>query len=154
MAPFRITATNHTGLTVSDIDRSIAFYRDVFGFAVSDKIFVKGPFFENVTGVPGVEMVVVYVSAPGHTIELLQYLKPDDRRLSDLKPCDTGFVHMSFQVDDLDAVVAAVRAGGFEPVGPPQTQTAGPRKGARAVYTRDPDGIVLEFQQPPPPEQA
>ena len=150
MAAFHISATNHTGLTVSDIDRSIAFFRDVLGFEVSAKIEARGEFFEDLVGVPGAEMLVAYVSAPGHTIELLQYVKPDDRRRSELRPCDTGFVHMAFQVDDIDALLRAIRAGGFAPVGPVQTSTRGSRKGGRVVYTRDADGIVFEFQQPPP----
>ena len=150
MAAVPITGTNHTGLTVSNLDRSVAFFRDVLGFEVSEKVVVQGEFFEKLTGVEGCVIAVVYVSAPGHTIELLQYEKPDDRRLSDLRPCDTGFVHMSFAVTDIDAVVEAIKKGGFEPINPPLTQTKGPRTGARAVYTRDPDGIVFEFQQAPP----
>lgn len=150
MSAVPITGTNHTGLTVSDLNRSISFFRDVLGFDVSESVTVQGEFFEKLTGVDGCVIAVAYVSAPGHTIELLQYEKPDNRRLSDLRPCDTGFVHMSFAVADIDAVVEAIKKGGFEPISPPLTQTQGPRKGARAVYTRDADGVVFEFQQAPP----
>ena len=148
VAKARIAKTMHTGLTVSDLEKSIAFFRDVLGFEVSDRIEAKGPFFEELVGVPGAEMVVAYVEAPGHTIELLQYVKPDERRKTDLRPCDTGFVHMAFEVEDLDAVVAAVTDAGLEPFSPPLTS---PRK-RRVVYTRDPDGHVLEFMQPAPAE--
>ena len=79
--------------------------------------------------------------------KLLQYLEPADRKRSELRPCDSGCLHMAFQVEDLDAVLAAVAECGFEPVNAPQTVPAGPRKGARTVYTRDCDGVILEFQE-------
>jgi catechol 2,3-dioxygenase-like lactoylglutathione lyase family enzyme len=149
MADFNILKTNHTGLTVSDIDCSLAFYRDVFGFSVTDKVHHIGPAVENITGVEGAEVLIAFVDLPGHQIELIQYLAPEDRKLSALRACDTGFAHLAFEVDDVEAVLAAIRAGGFEPFNPPEVVPAGPRKGGKNVYTRDPDGVVLEFQQAP-----
>lgn len=143
----RIAAVNHTGVTVSDLDCWITLFRDVLGLEVTEKTRHSGSFIEGVTGVPGAEIDIAYARLPGHTIELLQYVQPDDRRRSDLRPCDSGFLHLALQVDDLDAVLAAIEPAGFLPVEPPQTVPAGPRKGARTVYTRDPDGVVLEFQE-------
>ncbi len=145
----RIAAVNHTGVTVSDLDRWITLFRDVLGLEVTEKSRHRGAFIEGVTGVPGAEIDIAYARLPGHTVELLQYVKPDARRRSDLRPCDAGFLHLALQVDDLDAVLAAIEPAGFAPVEPPQTVPAGPRKGARTVYTRDPDGVVLEFQEAP-----
>jgi catechol 2,3-dioxygenase-like lactoylglutathione lyase family enzyme len=143
---------NHTGITVSDIDRAIRFWRDVMGFEVTEKVRRGGAFFETITGVRGAEIDIAYVKAPGHLIELLEYVKPD-KAASQARPCDPGHMHQCFTVDNIDAVVEAARAGGFEPVGPIQTVATGPRKGARAVYVRDPDGIVLEFIEEAKPAQ-
>ena len=38
MRRFAILKTNHTGITVSDIDRSLAFFGDVLGFEVTEKV--------------------------------------------------------------------------------------------------------------------
>ena len=149
MRRFTILRTNHTGLTVSDIDRSLAFFRDVLGFEVTGKTRHAGAMVERITGVPGAEIEIAFVELPGHRIELLQYLKPDVRQISVLRPCDTGFVHLAFEVDDVNAVLNAVRAGGFAAINPPVSPDAGPRKGGKVVYTRDLDGIVLEFQETP-----
>ena len=149
MGDFNITATNHTGLTVSDIDRSLAFFRDVLGFEVTAKTHHSGRMTEQITGVPDAEMEIAFVELPGHRIELLQYLQPDGRRVSDLRPCDTGFAHLAFEVDDVEAVLEAIKAGGFAAVNPPASPETGPRKGGKVVYTRNLDGIVLEFQQTP-----
>lgn len=151
MSPARVLSVGHTGITVSDLDRSVAFYRDVLGFPATDKRHLGGELAEQVTGVPGAEIDIVFVSAPGHTIELLQYLEPGDRRRSDLRPCDAGSFHLCFMVDDIDRVVESARTAGFEPVGPTATVHGGPRAGLRAIYTRDPDGVLLEFMQEPTP---
>lgn len=149
MREFKIKATNHTGLTVSDIDRTLAFFHDVLGFEVTEKTRHSGRMTEQITGVPDAAMEIAFVELPGHRIELLQYLRPDNRRVSDLRPCDTGFAHLAFEVDDVDAVLEAIKAGGFEAVNPPASPETGPRKGGKVVYTRNPDGIVLELQQTP-----
>jgi catechol 2,3-dioxygenase-like lactoylglutathione lyase family enzyme len=147
MSAALITATSHTGVTVSDLDRAIKLFRDVLGCDVTQPAKYRGSFIEGVTGIPGAVVKIAYVKLPGHQLELLQYLEPGDRRRSDLRPCDTGSLHLAFYVDDLDLVLKGVGECGFEPVNAPQTVPAGPRKGARTVYTRDADGVVLEFQE-------
>jgi catechol 2,3-dioxygenase-like lactoylglutathione lyase family enzyme len=150
VAPLRITATAHTGVTVSDIDRSIAFYRDVLGFPVSDKIDCRGKLFAQVTGVPGAEIVIAYVEAPGHTLELLQYTSPADRGRATGRPCDPGALHLAFRVKDIESVIDAVKNAEVVPVSPLMPEvTEGPAKGLKAVYTRDPDGVVIEFMEDP-----
>jgi catechol 2,3-dioxygenase-like lactoylglutathione lyase family enzyme len=146
----QVTATAHTGVTVSNIDRSIAFYHDVLGFEVTDKTECRGEFFEQVTGVPKAEMIVAYVKAPGHTLELLQYTSPGERVRNTARPCDPGALHLAFRVRNIEAVIAAVRQAGVTPVAPVIPQIAdGPAKGVKAVYTKDPDGIVIEFMEDP-----
>jgi len=152
MPDFKILNTNHTGMTVLDIDRTIAFFRDVLGFPVTEKTSHSCPLTEQITGVEGAAMDIAFVDLPGHKIELLQYHSPDDRKVSDLRACDAGFMHLALEVDDVDACLAAIRAGGFEALNPPASPSAGPRKGGKVVYTRNLDGIVLELQQSPKPQ--
>ena len=149
MSTVRVIGVGHTGITVADLERSIAFYRDCLGFEVSEKVRVGGPIFENVTGVRGAEIDVAFVRAHGHFIELLCFVKPDDRAASTLRACDPGFMHLALKVQHLDKVVAAIKAHGFEGLSPIQTVPEGPAKGLRVVYARDPDGVVLEFIEEP-----
>ena len=100
-------------------------------------------------GIPGAEIEVAYVQAPGHRLELIQYHAPEERGQVVARPCDTGFAHVAFDVDDIDAVVAAVRKASVEPLSEPVVVNAGPNKGGKAVYTRDPDGVTIEFIQKP-----
>ena len=70
---FRILAADHTGMTVSDVERSLVFWRDVLGFELSHRAHQKGELAEQITGIPGAEILIAVVKAPGHKIELLEY---------------------------------------------------------------------------------
>ncbi|MEY2537786.1 MAG: hypothetical protein QOG67_1526 [Verrucomicrobiota bacterium] len=148
-APFHIIAADHTGITVSNLERSLAFWRDVLGFELSHRAHHTGDLASEVTGVQGAEISIAVLKGYGHKIELLEYLAPPDRKRVDLRPCDVGSVHVAFTVDDLDAVISAIAAYGWNPAGAPQTLTSGPNAGKRVAYVRDPDGTTIEFMQPP-----
>ena len=145
---FRIIAADHTGITVSDLERALAFWRDVLGFEFSHSAHQKGEMAEKITGVKGAEIKLAVVKAPGgHKIELLEYLAPPDRKQVNLRPCDVGSVHVAFTVDKLDAILEKIAASGWKAAGNPQTLKTGPNAGKRVVYVRDPDGTTIEFMQ-------
>ena len=149
--PFRITAADHTGITVSNLERSLSFWQDVLGFELSHRAHQKGEMAEQITGVRGAELLLAVLKTPGHKIELLEYRAPADRKQQvDLRPCDVGSAHVAFVIDNLDAVLERIAASGWKAAGKPQTLTVGPNAGRRVVYVRDPDGTTIEFMQPPP----
>ena len=148
--PFRIIAADHTGITVSNLERSLAFWRDVLGFELSHRAHQTGELAALITGVAGAEILIAVVKAPGHKIELLEYRAPADRKgEADLRPCDVGSVHVALTVNDLDAVLETIVSSGWKAAGKPQTLTVGPNAGKRVIYVRDPDGTTIEFMQPP-----
>ena len=149
--PFRIIATDHTGVTVSSLERSLEFWQNVLGFEFSHRAHQTGEMAEQITGVKGAEIKLAVVKAPGgHKIELLEYLAPPDRKQHvDLRPCDVGSVHVALRVDDLDAVLQRVAASGWKAAGKPQTLTTGPNAGKRVIYVRDPDSTTIEFMELP-----
>ena len=147
--PFRIIATDHTGITVADLKRSLAFWQDVLGFELSHRPHHTGDLASEVTGVPGAEISIAVLKGYGHKIELLEYIAPADRSRVNIRPCDVGSLHVAFTVDNLDAVLSAIAASGWRAVGKPQTLQFGPNAGKRVLYVRDPDGTTIEFMQPP-----
>lgn len=149
MASFTIMRTVHTGIVVANLERSKSFYRDILGFPVSETIHHSGNMVGDLMGISQAEVDIAFVKLPGHELELLQFSVPSGTRTSDLRPVDSGCKHIAFEVDDVDAVLAAIKTAGFEPVGPPQMPLSGPRKGGKIVYTRDPDGTYLEFMHMP-----
>jgi glyoxylase I family protein len=148
--PFRIIAADHTGITVSNLEQSLAFWRDVLGFELSHTAHQTGEMAEEITGVAGAEIKLAVLKAPGgHKIELLQYLAPADRKHANVSPCDVGHVHVALTVDNLDAILQKIAAPGWKAAGKPQTLKSGPNAGKRVVYVRDLDGTTIEFMQLP-----
>lgn len=146
---FTVHAVEHTGITVTDLERSLAFWTDVLGFELSHRAQLSGKFAAGVTGVSGAEISIAVVLAPdGYRIELLQYHQPAERSHLQPRPCDVGSVHLALCVDDIDTVLAAVAEYSWQPASPPQTMPSGPRAGTRFAYMSDPDGTTIELIQP------
>ena len=147
---FRIKSIDHTGFTVSSLDDSLKFWVDVLGFRhLYTWTFDRGPFIEQLVGVPGAGMRLAMVEGPGHMIELLEYTSPDDRQIFKPRSSDVGSVHLAFYVVNIDALLARLASVGWLTVGEVQTVESGERRGLRLIYVRGPDGITLEFLQRP-----
>ena len=142
---FKVLGTNHTSFTVSNLDRTVGFFRDCLGFELISKAPRDPALVSRITGVEGADMVVAFLKAPGHTLELIEYRAPARKGAVKARPCDTGFAHVAFNVDDAAAAVEAAQRYGVKPVAPPVAIDQGPNKGRRVVYVRDWDGVTLEF---------
>jgi catechol 2,3-dioxygenase-like lactoylglutathione lyase family enzyme len=139
---------DHTGITVSNLERSLAFWHDVLGFELSHTAHQTGELAQEITGVAGAEIKLAILRVPGgHKIELLEYLAPVDRKRADIRPCDVGSVHVALLVRDLDAVLERIAASDWKAAGKPQMLQSGPNAGKRVVYVRDPDGTTIELMQ-------
>ena len=150
-----VTGILHTGLTVSDLDRSIAFYRDLLGLELIAQWDSSRPYLRTVVGYPDAELRIALLRLPGaagaagHHIELLEYRRPRGTR-GDANTYNPGNGHVAFMVDDLEAVYAALKGRGVRFKSAPVDITHGRNAGGRAVYFFDPDDITLEMIQPAP----
>ncbi len=130
-----------TSFTVSDLDRSLAFYRDVLGMTVHRKAESQGSHVSTMTGFQNAHMRLVILKCGEHDVELIQYVAPAGERRTPQR-CDVGAAHMAFEADDIDQVYQALSRQGVRFVSPPQ------RSGnVKACYFLDPDGITLELLQ-------
>lgn len=140
----------HTGLTVRDLERSIAFYGGLLGLEVARRQESATPYIARLTGVPGAHLKVAYLrpcGGAGPFLELLEYVSPAGTPV-DTTPCNPGNAHVCFVVDDLDAAYAALAARGVAFASPPVSITAGFHAGSKSVYLKDPDDITVELFQP------
>ncbi|KWR82119.1 hypothetical protein RM96_28680 [Cupriavidus sp. IDO] len=146
-----MTRADHTGFTVASLDEALKFWVDVLGFRfVTRNYYPPSEFLDNVVGVPGAALTLAMVEAPGgHLIELLEYSAPEDRQYFRPRACDVGSVHLAFLIDDLDPLLARIEKAGWLRLGEPQTVRGGARDGLRLFYARGPDGVTVEFLQPP-----
>jgi catechol 2,3-dioxygenase-like lactoylglutathione lyase family enzyme len=69
--PFRIVSADHTGITVSNLERSLAFWRDVLGFELSHTAHQKGELAREITGVEGAEIKLAVLKTPGGQPQIL-----------------------------------------------------------------------------------
>jgi catechol 2,3-dioxygenase-like lactoylglutathione lyase family enzyme len=145
MKQFRELGTNHTSFTVSSLDRTIAFFRDCLGFDLVSRAPRNPELVSRITGVAGAEVTIAFLRGPGHTIELIEYGAPAERGKVVARPCDAGFAHVAFNVDNVDAAIEAAEKFGVKPVAPPVAIDQGPNRGRKVVYLRDADGVTVEF---------
>ncbi len=146
---FQVFRTNHTSFTVSDLDKTVGFFCEGLGFELLSRAPRDQKTVEQITGIDGADIEVAFVQGPGHRIELIQYRGPDGRGRVESRPCDTGFAHLAYDVDDVDKAVAAAERFSFAPLGDPVAIDKGPNAGSRVVYLRNEDGVTVEFIEKP-----
>jgi catechol 2,3-dioxygenase-like lactoylglutathione lyase family enzyme len=145
-----IRATQHVGLHVGDLDRSLHFYRDLLGFEMVFQWNPDAPYIRTLVGHSKADVHAAVLRPPGSTV-LLELL---DLRGVDGQPVDAaharpGTAHIGFTVSNLDSLYEHLTSHGVESVSPPVTPTIGPNKGGRAVNILDPDGIRVELVESP-----
>jgi catechol 2,3-dioxygenase-like lactoylglutathione lyase family enzyme len=141
---------HHTGLTISDLDRSLRFWRDAIGMTVLFEQEKTGGYLEAIVGEPGasVRMAHLAFEDEGPRIELFEYRTPAGGRHMQ-RPADAGFAHVCVARDDLEERLNRLVVAGGVPFSGPVAIDTGANRGGRGLYPRDPDGHVVEpFERP------
>jgi catechol 2,3-dioxygenase-like lactoylglutathione lyase family enzyme len=128
---------SHLGITVSNLDRSLAFYRDVAG--MNEGAIVEG---ENRQSGTPVRMRMIHLAAGSFLLQLIEYNPPG--LALQLQQNNIGCPHISFYVPDIEAKYAEVKARGDVKITTPINQMG---SALRGFYTEDPDGLPVEFVQ-------
>ncbi len=149
-----VAAVDAIGMTVSDMDRSVAFYAHVLSFEKVSDVEVWGAEYEQLQGVFGLRMRVVRLRLGGEVIELTEYLTPKGKSFpADSRSNDRWFQHIAIIVSDMDKAYEWLRKNKVQHVstGPQRLPDWNPNAGGiSAFYFRDPDGHFLEILQFPP----
>jgi catechol 2,3-dioxygenase-like lactoylglutathione lyase family enzyme len=145
-----VSSVESAGFTVSDMDRSVAFYSDVLTFIKVSDVEVDGPEFDQLWGVFGVRARIVRMRLGGQDLELTQFLAPPDVRPIPVPSYsnDLWFQHCAIVVRDMEAAWARLRQHHVRQISPrPQTiPISNPgAAGIKAIKFRDPDGHNLEL---------
>jgi lactoylglutathione lyase len=141
---------HHTGIAVSDLERSVRFYRDILGFELTFAWNPRAEYIETLIGYPGADVHSAILRMPDSDVFLeLMEIRDVAKRAVDTGTANPGVAHICFFTDDCDGLYAELTARGVAAVSAPVTPTIGPNEGGRAVYMLDPDGVRLEFVQTP-----
>jgi catechol 2,3-dioxygenase-like lactoylglutathione lyase family enzyme len=148
-AMLRVSAVDTIGLTVSDMDRAVAFYTSVLTFEKVSDVEVTGRTYELMTGVFGARLRVVRLRLGEELLELTEYLTPKGRAMPpDVRANDRIFQHVAIIVSDIDAAYQRLRSHDVEHAssGPQRLPDWNPNAaGISAFYFRDPDRHFLEI---------
>ena len=149
----RVLGVHHGGITVSDMDASLAFYRDGLGLDVTLDAVRDAPYLHETLAVPFTALRYVLLRVPGSDggaiVELLEY-QGAERMPAASRPQDPGNGHLCLQVEDAVALHARLRGLGCRSRSPETVEiTAGANAGGRIVYVADPDGYWVELLERP-----
>jgi len=147
-----LESIDHVNLVVTDLKKMADFYTRALGLKISKQVTISGGWIDRTVGLSGVDADVIYLDLPsGPRVELLRYNSPAGEHPAGLEKSNThGLRHMAFKVDDIDAMVARLKAAGVKFFSEVQlvpdsqvTYAGGLRK--RLVYFHDPEGNLLEL---------
>ena len=144
-------AVAHIGFTVSDLDRSVAFYRDVLNLEYQGEMTMNGPETAALFCREHCSARVAYLRAEDPSTPPVELIQFTDQPAHTLRPSlfATSISELCFSTDDIDREYHRLRELGVEFLSEPQTfdSTAYGFGRSRAVYFRNPDGNILELIQ-------
>lgn len=145
-----VNVMDHISVTVSDMERSLAFYRDLLGLEQVETHRLEGETISKMAGKEGVVMEVVRLQAPetpGMLLDLQQYVEPQGK-VSDGKLGDVGHSHICFGVPNMAQAYEELQSEGVKFVSEPVSFDLGWAV-VHVVFFEDPDGYILELMQVP-----
>jgi catechol 2,3-dioxygenase-like lactoylglutathione lyase family enzyme len=141
----KIQRMDHVGVVVEDLAAAIEFFVEL-GLELQGEGTVEGDWVDRVVGLEGVHVDIAFVQTPdGHgRLELIKFHAPPVEGGNGHAPANTlGIRHLTFAVEDIDAVVAGLRARGAELVGEVERY----EDLYRLCYVRGPEGIIIELAE-------
>jgi catechol 2,3-dioxygenase-like lactoylglutathione lyase family enzyme len=153
-----VSAVESIAMVVSDMTRSVAFFRDVLTFEQVSDAEVAGDQYERLEGLFGLRLRIVRMRLGAESLDLMQYLAPEGRPVPvDSRSNDRWFQHIAIIVSDMDQAYARLRTHNVRHASsgpqrlPDWNKNAG---GIQAFYFKDPDGHALEILAFPPDKGA
>jgi catechol 2,3-dioxygenase-like lactoylglutathione lyase family enzyme len=145
IVPVTIQRMEHVGIVVDDLAAATEFFVEL-GLELLGEGSVEGRWVDRIVGLDGVRSEIAMLRTPdGHgEIELVKFHSPPSQGDNLPAPANTpGIRHIAFAVEDIDAVVAGLRARGSELVG----EVVRYEDSYRLCYVRGPEGIIVELAE-------
>lgn len=128
----------HVGHCVGDLERARRFYVEALGFEVVNEISPPDSPSDRLLRIPApIGLTAVYLRKDGLVLELLHFARQGNPDGAERAVNEPGLTHLSFSVDDVDAVAARAAELGGEVLTDTHIGTA--------VFLRDPDGQLIEL---------
>jgi catechol 2,3-dioxygenase-like lactoylglutathione lyase family enzyme len=155
-----VSGLSGLGHTVANLDKTLAFYRDIFQFELDRDIRrnYNDPGAQKLTNTPGASLDIAWLKVPGagFNLELIEVKGVDRKMLAPPRQTAPGAAELNLQVRDIEPILAAVKAKNAEIITLGGVPLPFNRNGnpTRHIFVRDPDGFILEVTQAAPPPNA
>lgn len=136
---------DHVGIVVNDLAAATEFFIEL-GLEVHGEGELEGQWLDQIVGLTNVKTAYVFLGASGSqaSIELIKfYSPPDEKGLQQPAANTLGIRHVAFVVDDIEAVVAKLKAKGSELIG----EVIRYENSFKLCYLRGPEGIIVELAE-------
>ena len=141
-----IKTLGHVGLGVTDMQRSLEFYRDYLGMKQIMELEINDDRIGRAIGVKGAKCRIVHLQLGENMLELFQYTNPAGKDVANkTQQYDHGLIHIGFEVNDFHRHMDELKKRGAEFLG----EMVEFRPGVWIAYFKGPDGEVCEFRQLP-----
>jgi catechol 2,3-dioxygenase-like lactoylglutathione lyase family enzyme len=140
-----IQRMDHVGIVVDDLAAATEFFVEL-GLELRGDGTVEGDWVDRIVALDGVHVEFAFMQTPdGHgRLELIKFQAPPTPDGNPDGPANApGIRHVAFVVEDIDAVVAGLRARGSELVG----ELVRYEDSFRLCYVRGPEGIIVELAE-------
>ena len=146
----QVVAFNHFNVTVSDVDRSLAFWHGLLGLELLGRGIVEYPHLDEIVGLENTRIEWAELALPaGGMIEVFRYHRPVG---SAVRPriSDPGCTHVCLEVQQLDHLVERLRDAGVNTRSRRAVRIPfGDWKDVKSIYIQDPDGVTVELIEKP-----
>jgi catechol 2,3-dioxygenase-like lactoylglutathione lyase family enzyme len=137
----KVESVVHPVVTVADMERSLAFYRDLLDMTVTFDGGVDPAFYTQLSGLPEPDLRTVLVTCPeGGEIELIEYRRPRGRTTNEQRFIDVGHSFITLRVQDIEGAFTELSAAGVPVVAGVARLGLASGGEMRAVYCVGPDG--------------
>ena len=139
-----IISLGHVGLGVSDMKRSIEFYRDFLDMKVLMELDIMDDRIGRVIGVKDAACKIAHLQLGDAILELFEYTNPKgSNKAKNINQYDQGLIHIGFEVDDFHNHIKQLEQRGVKLLGEPVEF----RPNVWVAYFYGPDGEVVEIRQ-------
>jgi catechol 2,3-dioxygenase-like lactoylglutathione lyase family enzyme len=136
---------DHVGIVVDDLAAATEFFLEL-GLVLQGEAPVEGRWVDRIVGLEGVRAdIAMMQTLDGHgRLELTKFHSPSIQGDNPHAPANTpGIRHVAFEVENIDGIVAGLRARGTELVGELERY----QNSYRLCYVRGPEGIIVELAE-------
>jgi catechol 2,3-dioxygenase-like lactoylglutathione lyase family enzyme len=137
-----MTSVRHVGIVVSDMEKSLQFYRDLVGLQDAPVNEEMGPFLDGLSNTPGARIQTAKLAGGNSetSIELLCFENPSPSASAPLS--SIGPTHVALNVSNLDDLYTRLSDAGVPFNAPPRVSPDGC---AKVAFCQDPDGTFVEL---------